>query len=142
MSTPRDDSFTVYLRVPEWTDANTRISVNGNRVEGDVAPGKFFPVRRTWKNGDRIEYEIAMPLRLKPVDPETLQTVALMRGPIAMFATGGLPATFSRSQLLAATIASKSSGELAVAVKSGKVSFLPFSAVGDQPYRLYHTLES
>ena len=142
IASPRDETFTVYLRVPEWTDANTRISVNGKRVEGDVVPGKFFPISRTWKNGDRIEYEIGMPIRLKPVDPETPRTVALMRGPLSLFAVGSVPPSFARAQLLAASPASKSSAGLIVSSGAGKVTFSPFATVGDQPYRLYHQLEA
>ncbi len=67
----RAENFTIYVRVPAWADAKTRISVNGKRVEGDVTPGKFLAVSRTWKNGDRIEYEMGMPVRLQAVDSRT-----------------------------------------------------------------------
>jgi len=133
------EKFTIYLRVPEWSDAKTRISINGKRAEGDPAPGKFFELSRTWKNGDRIEYEISMPLRLQPVDPQNLQIVALRRGPLALFATGNLPATFSRAQLLAA---SQSSADSIIQTDGGKVIFRPFDALGDEPYRLYHKIEA
>jgi uncharacterized protein len=134
----RPENFTIYLRVPAWADAKTRISVNGKRVEGELIAGKFFALPRTWKNGDRIEYEIGMPHRLQPVDAQNPQTVALLRGPIALFAVGSLPAKFSRAQLLAA---SQSSQDWMVQGDAGKVVFRPFSAVGNEPYRLYQTVE-
>jgi len=136
----RPEQFTVYLRVPEWADKNTRISVNGKRAEGAFEPGKFFALNRTWKSGDRIEYEIGMPLRLLPVDPQTPQTVALARGPVALFRMGNLPGTFSRAQLLGATRASGTSDDWLVTTDAGKVTFRPFSAIGDDPYRLYQTI--
>jgi len=139
---PRAERFVVYLRVPEWTDAKTRISVNGKRVEGDATPGKFFAVSRTWKSGDRIEYEINMPLRLKAVDPETPNAVALLRGPLALFGTGKLPEKLTRSQLLAGNAAASSSEQFSVASDAQNLIFKPFSAIGEESYRLYHNVGS
>jgi DUF1680 family protein len=139
---PNAESLTMYLRVPEWSDASTRISVNGKRVEGEVTPGKFFAISRTWKSGDRVEFEIGMPLRLEAVDPQNPNTVALVRGPLALFATGDLPAKFGRGQLLAATAASKSSENWLVRGDAGNVTFRPFDAIADEPYRLYQSVSA
>ncbi len=136
----RPENFTVYLRVPAWTDAKTRISVNGKRVEGDIAPGKFFALPRTWKNGDRVEFEIVMPLRLQAVDAQNPQMVALLRGPLALFAVGNLPAKFTRAQLLAAAAASQSSEDWLAQGDAGKITFRPFAAIRDESYRLYQTV--
>ena len=126
------------MRVPAWTDTKTRISINGKAVEGEVIPGKFFAINRNWKNGDRIEYEIAMPLSLQAVDPQTLNTVALRRGPLAYFAIGNPPQSFTRAQLLAATAAASTSDDWIVQGAAGKTTFRPFTAIADENYRLYH----
>ena len=136
----RPEDFIIYIRIPAWADSKTRISINGKRVEGDLAPGKFFALSRTWKNSDRVEYEIGMPLRLQPVDAEDSQMVALVRGPLALFGVGILPASFSRAQLLAAAPASQSSEDWLVQGDTGKLTFRPFAAIGDEPYRLYQTV--
>src|SRR5215472_13027019 len=136
---PRPEQFTVYVRVPAWADTKTRISVNGKRIEGDVTPGKFFAISRTWKSGDRIEYEIGMPLRLQAVDSQNPQIAALMCGPLALFAVGGLPAEFSKSALLGA---SQVSDAWSVDTGSGKTAFRPFAGIGDETYRLYHKVNS
>lgn len=138
----RPEAFTIYLRVPAWTDSKTRISVNGKRAEGDITPGKFFAINRTWKNGDRVEYEIGMPMRLQAVDPQNRQIVALVRGPVALFATGSLPAGFTQAQLLGASRASATSDDWLVTDGAGKITFRPFEAIGDEPYRLYHNVAS
>jgi DUF1680 family protein len=138
----RPEQFTMYLRIPAWADAKTRVSVNGKQVEGEAVAGKFFEVARTWKKGDRVEFEIGMPLRLQAVDPENPQIVALRRGPLALFGVGNLPASLSREQLLAASAASSSSADLAVQSGTGKIVFKPFTGIGDEPYRLYHKLEA
>jgi len=135
----RPETFTVYVRVPAWADAKTRVSVNGKRVEGEVTPGKFFAVSRTWKSGDRIEYEIGMPVRLQAVDDQNPQLVALLAGPLALFADSGLPADFSKAALLRAT---ESSGVWSVLAGAQKVTFKPFEGIADEQYRLYQTVQS
>jgi uncharacterized protein len=136
----RPEQFTIYLRVPAWTDAKTRVSVNGKAVEGELTPGKFFAINRTWKTGDRIEYEISMPLSLQAVDPQTLNTVALRRGPLAYFAIGNPPQNFTRAQLLAATAAASTSDDWVVETAAGKTTFRPFGSIGDETYRLYQNV--
>jgi DUF1680 family protein len=84
----RAASFAVMLRIPAWAGNKTRVAVNGRAVEGDVKPGTFFPVERTWKNGDRIEVSFDMPMTLEAVDPQHPNTVALLRGPLTLFAIG------------------------------------------------------
>jgi DUF1680 family protein len=138
----RPEQFTIYLRVPAWTDTKTRIAVNGKAVEGELNPGKFFAINRTWKNGDRIEYEIGMPLSLQAVDPQTPDTVALRRGPLAYFAIGNPPQNFTRAQLLAATAAASTSVDWLVQGNAGKTTFRPFGAIGDEQYRLYQKITS
>ena len=134
----RPEMFAIHLRVPAWADTKTRIAVNGKRAEGDPVAGKFFELSRTWKNGDRVDFEIGMPLRLQAVDPENPQIVALLRGPLALFGVGNLPSNFSRAQLLAASTASQSSEDWLVQGDAGKNTFRPFAAIGEEPYRLYH----
>jgi len=133
----RDENFTIYVRVPAWADAKTRISINGKKSEGDLVAGKFFALPRTWKNGDRVEFEIGMPLSLQAVDAENPQIVALRRGPLALIGVGNLPSKFSRAQLLAASAASQSSEDWLVQGDAGKITFRPFAAIGDENYRLY-----
>jgi DUF1680 family protein len=138
----RPENFTVYLRIPAWADAKTRVSINGKRVEGEVVPGKFLALSRSWKAGDRVEFEIGMPLRLEAVDAQNANTVALMRGPVAFFAVGELPAKITRPQLLAATAASQSSQDWVVGSDAHSLTLRPFAALGDEAYRLYHKVEA
>jgi Na+-transporting NADH:ubiquinone oxidoreductase subunit NqrB len=75
------------------------------------------------------------------VDAQSPQIVALLRGPLALFGVGNLPANFSRAQLLAAAAASQSSDDWVVKGDAGKITFRPFAAIGDETYRLYHKVE-
>ena len=73
---------------PAWARPNPVLSVNGKRVSDAVDPGTFASIRRTWKDGDRVELELPMPLRLEPVDANHQNMVALMQGPLVLFAVG------------------------------------------------------
>jgi len=138
----RPENFTLYLRIPVWTDASTRVSINGKKESANIAPGSFLALKRQWRTGDRVELEIGMQLRLEPVDAQNPSTVALMRGPLAMFAVGNLPSRITRAQLLAATAVSESSDDWNARVDSEKLTLRPFTAIGDETYRLYLPIEA
>lgn len=133
--TDRPQTFAVYLRIPAWAGRKTAVAVNGRAVSADLRPGSFVPLRREWKNGDRIEYSIDMPLRLEAVDPQHANTIALLSGPLTLFATGAFDGRFSRAQLLAAR---QQSDGWKIMSDTGPVTFVSFPAIQDQKYRLYH----
>lgn len=138
----RSENFTVYLRVPAWADAKTRVSVNGKKVDGEIQAGKFLPLRRSWKNGDTVEFEIGMSLQLEAVDDQNRNLVALMRGPSALFAVGEVAAEITRAQLLTAAAVSQSSEDWFVVSGNQQLTLRPFAAIGDEGYRLYLKVDS
>jgi uncharacterized protein len=134
------ETFTVYVRIPEWAGAKSSLAVNGRRDEKDLTPGQFFALQRTWKNGDRVELELDMPMRLEPVDQQNLNEVALMHGPIALLAVGDIPARIKRNELLAAA---KVPGSEDWQTQAGgqTLTLRPFASVMSEDYRLYQTVE-
>jgi hypothetical protein len=77
-----------------------------------------------------------MPLRLVPIDDHHASIVALLSGPVALFAIEPVPATITQKQLLAAQrVGSSSAWE--VATDAGKIRMLPYPAIKDESYRLY-----
>jgi uncharacterized protein len=138
----RPEPFTVYIRIPEWAGAKSRLSVNGRRSDGELEPGKFVALQRTWKDGDRIEMEFEMPLRLEAIDDQNPNRVALMRGPIALFGVGDIPSRINRNQLLAATRVAQSSDDWVVRTDGGSLTLRPFTSIMSEKYRLYQTVDS
>lgn len=136
--TDRPETFAVHVRVPAWAGPATKAAVNGRAFSADLRPGTFVPIRREWKDGDRIEYHIDMPLRLEAIDPQHPQTQALLVGPVALFAVDSPDSRFTRSQLLAAQQRSAGSTERQVQSATGTVTFRSFPAIGEEKYRLYH----
>jgi uncharacterized protein len=136
--TDRPETFAIALRVPVWAGKSTSLLVNGRKATVDLRPGSFALMRREWKDGDRIDYSIDMPLRLQSVDAQHPDTVALLRGPLTLFAINSPASRFTRAQLLAARQVGQATPQWRVESAIAPVSFLPFAEVRDQQYRLYH----
>lgn len=135
----RTTEFAINLRIPTWA-TGASIRVNGSAVPTSVVAGQFATLRRPWKNGDRIEMDLPMRLRLEAIDAQHPQTVALLCGPLVLFAiTDDLPAVTAR-QLLAARKIGPQSWQAETA--GGTLNLMPFTAIADQQYSTYLTLQS
>jgi DUF1680 family protein len=137
----RPETFTVNVRIPEWAGSKTTVSVNGRSIGSEISPGKFLAVQRSWKNGDRVEVEFEMPMRLEAVDAKTPNRVALMHGPIALFAVGPIPPRLKRDQLLSATRVAPAGEDWQIQTDGGKLILRPFASIMSEEYRLYQTVE-
>ena len=124
--TPTAEPFTVALRIPAWAGNGSAAAINGKRVTEPLSPGKFLELSRTWKDGDRITLALEQPLRLEAVDDQHRDLVAVMQGPLALFAVGEHVPTFKRDELLRA---------------AATQLFQPFFAIGTgTTTRLYQTV--
>ncbi len=129
--------FVVALRVPAWAGAKSLVRVNGKSAGVPFEPGRWAELDRTWRDGDRIELTLDMPLRLVPIDPGHPDIVALVRGPVALFSIEPGTAKMTKTQMLAAQRVSVGSGDWVVTADSGKVVMRAFPAIKDERYRLY-----
>jgi hypothetical protein len=130
------ERFTIALRVPAWAGSKSKVTVNGSAVNTTLTPGTWASIDRTWKDGDRVELSLDMPLRLSPIDTGHPNLVALLYGPAALFAIEPIPQTMTQKQLLAAQRIGNSA-EWEVATNAGKVRMLPYPAITNETYRLY-----
>jgi len=134
------ESFAVNIRIPAWAGPKTNVSLNGSRIQQEIAPGKFLPLQRMWKDGDRVEVEFELPLRLEAVDNENANRVALMHGPIALFGVGKIPLRITRKELLTVTRVSPAGPDWTVRTESGTLTLRPFASIMSENYRLYQTV--
>ncbi|MFZ0733363.1 MAG: beta-L-arabinofuranosidase domain-containing protein [Candidatus Sulfotelmatobacter sp.] len=140
-SQPKD--YTLYLRIPAWAKFNPVLSVNGTRVSEPVEPGTFAGVRRTWKDGDRVELELPMPLRLESVDANHPEIVALLQGPLVLFAVTDSQPTFDRNALMQAKAANNAPGDwLANSSNGSAITMRPFMNIDKENYSAYVLLKS
>jgi DUF1680 family protein len=134
VKTPKRTEFTLNLRIPAWATSAV-ISVNGRRQEISVTPGSFAAIRRHWRNDDRIELVLSTTLHLEPIDPQHPQTVALLFGPLVLFAITDQPPSLTRADLLAVRRTGQRGWQ--VETPHALVKFLPFMDIGEEQYSTY-----
>jgi DUF1680 family protein len=124
--------FAINLRIPAWAE-KASVAINGKREA--VRAGTFARFERQWKNGDRIELVLPLSTRLEPVDGAHADTVALLIGPVVLFALTGSQRPATKTQLLAARRTGSRSWE--VETSSGAMKMLPFTEIQGEEYTTY-----
>jgi DUF1680 family protein len=132
IKTSKPVEFAASLRIPAWAEGAS-VAVNGRREA--VQAGTFMRVWRQWKTGDRVDLELPMKARLEAVDPQHADTVALVVGPVVLFAVTDADPRVTRAQLLAAKKTGTQSWQVETA--SGTLKMLPFTEIGEEPYTTY-----
>jgi DUF1680 family protein len=132
----RAAQFAIRLRIPEWSQDPT-IRINGKTISQAVRSGTFVMIRREWKSGDRVELELPRKLELKAVDAQHPDTVALVCGPLVLFAVNDDTPKVTRAQLLTARQQSTGSPEWRADIASGTLRLVPFWAIKDEIYFTY-----
>ncbi len=76
--------LTVKLRVPAWAKGAS-LKVNGEKEPVKVEAGKsqFVEVKREWKSGDKIEFELPYELRTESM-PDNANRAAVLYGPMVL----------------------------------------------------------
>jgi DUF1680 family protein len=78
----RPVSFSLRLRYPGWAQS-VQVKINGASQKVAAKPGSYIDLKRTWKNGDRVELTLPMSLRLETM-PDNPQRVAILYGPTVL----------------------------------------------------------
>ncbi len=130
----RASEFGLRLRIPAWSPS-AAIQVNGSRFPVHTARG-FATIRKNWRDGDTVRLDLALPMRLEPIDSAHPDTVALLRGPLVLLALTDRSPEVTRKQLLTA---SQVEGQpiWRAATDSGRLSLRPFTDIEDKPYLTY-----
>ena len=140
-SQPKD--YTLYVRIPGWATAGPVLSVNGKRVADAVVPSTFAAISRTWKDGDRVELELPMPLRLEAVDANHPDVAALLYGPLVLFALADSQPQFDKNALLQAKPANNAMGDwVANSTEGTPVTMRPFMNIDKENYSTYVLLKA
>lgn len=129
MKISRPANFALRLRIPAWSTA--QLQVNGEPMKARVEAG-FATVERTWKDGDKLELTLSLPMRLEAINEKHPDTVAVVRGPLVLFAIGENRPKVSRMQILSAVRVPQQN-----AWKAGDLVLRPFAEIGDERYNTY-----
>jgi uncharacterized protein len=134
VKTSQAKHFTLNFRIPAWAKGAS-ISVNGRRLQAEITPGTFAAVHRQWRTGDRIELDLPMPLRLEPIDSQHPNTVALLFGPLVLFAITDTQPSLTRADLLSAKRIGPRIWQVKIA--GTPLTMLPFTDIEDEQYSTY-----
>ncbi len=126
--------FAMNLRIPIWAQG-AEIHLNGKLANSPVMPGSFATIRREWKTGDLVELNLPLRMTTEPVDAQHARTLALLSGPLVLFAIGDKLPAITPAQLLAARKVAAQKWQAQTA--SGPITLLPFTAIDDEPYTTY-----
>jgi len=83
INTKKPTELAIHIRVPYWATKGVTIKINGDIQKVQARPRSFVTLRRSWKNGDRIEVEMPMSLYLWPM-PDDASLAAIMYGPLVL----------------------------------------------------------
>jgi uncharacterized protein len=75
--------FALRVRVPYWAKQGGTAALNGRALDGFAAPGGYFVLDRTWRNGDSVTVKLPMSLHLHPM-PDDPSLAAVMYGPLVL----------------------------------------------------------
>jgi len=143
VSASQPKEYTIYIRIPAWATPGPVLSVNGKRLASPADPGTFTAVRRTWKDGDQVQLELPMPLRLETVDASHPDMVALVQGPLVLFAIADSQPTFDSKGLLQAKATSNTKGDwMATSADGSSIAMRPFMNIDKEKYSTYVILKS
>jgi len=137
VQSPTTETFAIHLRIPAWAGKGTSISINGKPFATSLPPGHFFEVSRSWSNGDRLTLSFDMPLRLEAVDEKHSTVLAVLQGPLALFATGDRFLPMRREDLLKLRQLGPGAPEWRLTNGDGTQLFKPYFAIGHETTRLY-----
>jgi DUF1680 family protein len=70
------------IRIPYWA-AGAQVKVNGRPVAGAAQAGSYLSIRRTWKNGDKVDVSLPMKLHVHPM-PDDSGMQAFLFGPLVL----------------------------------------------------------
>jgi hypothetical protein len=140
IATASPQAFAVSLRIPAWAGNGSTLAINGKRLESPLAAGTFHSIDRTWADGDRISLLLDRTLRFEAVDEKHPNLLAVMQGPLALFAVGDRLLTPRREDLKAVRQTAPGSAEWRMSTTDGDQEFRPYFAIGGGTTRLYQPL--
>jgi hypothetical protein len=125
--------FALQLRVPAWVAAAPAICVNGKPARTESRRG-FAVLRRSWRDGDTVKFELQQQFRAEPVDGKHPETVALLRGPLVYAELNPAESAQKHAPIGDLQLADRTEGTFRAQTRL----YAPFYAVGEETYTMYN----
>lgn len=81
--TENEVNVALHFRIPEWTAEAASVTINGEPVQTDAAPGSFLVLKRTWKDGDTVGLKLKKCLHTIPLEGDSTKA-AFAFGPVVL----------------------------------------------------------
>lgn len=75
--------FSLSIRYPYWAEQGMNVKVNGEPYNHEAKPSSFITIDRVWENGDTVELDIPMTLRVVTMN-DNPNRIAFMNGPLVL----------------------------------------------------------
>jgi hypothetical protein len=136
---PSPVRFTIHVRVPDWTDGQAKIFLNGKTLDVPAERRGFAAIRRRWKNDDTIQVTLPLDLRIEAIDDQHPKTVAVMRGPVMLVALEAPPELTNQPLPLPEGLKAVPYEPQAFEMDhaGGKLRLVPFYSVKEETYTNY-----
>lgn len=145
-------TFELALRHPGWLKSSFSVLVNGKQAAKSSTPSSYVYLKRAWKKGDRVEFELPMELRTEAM-PDNPKRVALMYGPLVLAANLGpsrdwprIPVLVTGDQPVSQWLQKVPGKELTFKTKGtgrpSELTFQPFYTIHTDRYATYFDIFS
>ncbi|MEK4459628.1 beta-L-arabinofuranosidase domain-containing protein [Paenibacillus sp. FSL R10-2748] len=150
-------SFAIKLRCPHWAEQGMMIKINGEEYVTEACPTSYVVIEREWNNGDTIEYDIPMTVRVEEM-PDNPRRIAFMYGPLVLAGDLGPVEQESNEERLLASVLIGSADSLTTKLIAdrnepntfhttdlgyiGDLKLRPFYQMYDRSYTVYWDLFS
>ncbi|KOS00419.1 acetyl-CoA carboxylase [Paenibacillus polymyxa] len=150
-------SFAIKLRCPHWAEQGMIIKINGEEYVTEACPTSYVVIEREWNNGDTIEYDIPMTVRVEGM-PDNPRRIAFMYGPLVLAGDLGPVEQESNEERLLASVLIGSADSLTTKLIAdgnepntfhmtdlgyiGDLKLRPFYQMYDRSYTVYWDLFS
>ena len=135
----RPAKFALNIHVPYWAAHGVKAAVNGKSINAGVKPASYLSIRRSWRDGDKVEVQMPMALHVQPM-PDDPNLVAVMYGPLVLAGLSDQKRYFLGDPSQPAAWLHKVEGKpLAFRTKGQPVDidFVPLNRVIDEHYGVY-----
>lgn len=133
----RPTTFALYLRLPAWLARPASLRINDKLMPLNAMSGSFAAIRRTWRNGDRVDLTLPQDFRTEPIDDQNPNTVALLRGPVQYVAVESSNQSVNGRRLLPSSLRQVAPQAFIEDTAGLQTVFVPLYSIANETYTSY-----